>query len=44
MKESIESIESAAFLTEEQKGDILCGNAARFLRLEAAQICRDTAR
>ncbi len=44
MKESIESIESAAFLTEEQKEDILCGNAARFLRLEAAQICRDTAR
>lgn len=31
---SIESIESADFLTEEQKRDIFYNNAARFLRLE----------
>jgi uncharacterized protein len=30
---AIESIESAAFLTEEQKRDIFYHNAARFLRL-----------
>jgi predicted TIM-barrel fold metal-dependent hydrolase len=30
----IESIESAASLTAEQKRDILYNNAARFLRLE----------
>lgn len=30
----IEAIESADFLTEEQKRDIFCRNAARFLRLE----------
>jgi predicted TIM-barrel fold metal-dependent hydrolase len=35
----IEAIESAQFLTEEQKGDILCGNAARFLRLNPG-LCR----
>jgi len=31
---SIEGIESAAFLSPEQKRAILCGNAARFLRLD----------
>lgn len=31
---AIEGIESANFLTKEQKRDIFCGNAARFLRLE----------
>lgn len=35
----IDAIQSADFLTPEQKADILCHNAARFLRLEAA-ICR----
>jgi predicted TIM-barrel fold metal-dependent hydrolase len=33
---SIEAIESAEFLSREQKRDILCANAARFLRLEPA--------
>jgi hypothetical protein len=33
---SIEAIESAEFLSREQKRDILCANAARFLRLELA--------
>ena len=37
---AIESIESADFLTEEQKRDILYNNAARFLRLTPAQISR----
>jgi len=32
----IEAIESADFLTEDQKQDIFCRNAARFLRLEHA--------
>ena len=31
----IDAILSANFLTTEQKGDILCNNAARFLRLDA---------
>jgi predicted TIM-barrel fold metal-dependent hydrolase len=31
---SIEAIETAEFLSPEQKRDILCANAARFLRLE----------
>lgn len=31
----IDAILSADFLTAEQKADILCGNAARFLRLDA---------
>ena len=30
----IEAIETADFLNEEQKRDVLCRNAARFLRLE----------
>jgi predicted TIM-barrel fold metal-dependent hydrolase len=29
----IDAIQSADFLSAEQKSDILCGNAARFLRL-----------
>lgn len=32
----IEAISSADFLTAEQKADILCNNAARFLRLDAS--------
>jgi hypothetical protein len=32
----IDAIQQAEFLTAEQKGDILCHNAARFLRLGAA--------
>ncbi|MGH2376668.1 MAG: amidohydrolase family protein [bacterium] len=38
----IDAIESAAFLSEEQKADILCRNAARFLRLDADQACTST--
>ena len=34
----IEAIESAAFLTPEQKRDILYNNAARFLRLTREEI------
>lgn len=40
MAESINSIESADFLTEEQKSDILCANAARFFRLEVDSVCK----
>lgn len=36
LETAIASIESADFLTEEQKRDILYNNAARFLRLETA--------
>jgi predicted TIM-barrel fold metal-dependent hydrolase len=36
--ENIEMIEAAAFLTDEQKRDILYNNAARFLRLSEEQI------
>ena len=36
--ETIEAIETADFLTEEQKRDILYNNAARFLRLSKEQI------
>jgi hypothetical protein len=36
--ETIEAIENADFLTEEQKRDILYNNAARFLKLSAEQI------
>jgi len=35
----IDAILTADFLTTEQKADILCGNAARFLRLDAS-VCR----
>ena len=37
---SIAAIENAAFLSEEQKRDILYHNAARFLRLSEAEIAR----
>ena len=42
MRDCIDSIESAAFLSEEQKADILCANAARFLRLDADGFCKRT--
>jgi predicted TIM-barrel fold metal-dependent hydrolase len=35
---AIQSIESADFLTQDQKRDIFFDNAARFLRLTPAQI------
>lgn len=38
--ESIETIESVPFLTEEQKRDIFYNNAARFLRLSDEEIAR----
>lgn len=37
---AIESIQTADFLTEEQKRDILYGNAARFLRFSEEEIAR----
>ncbi len=39
LEEGVAAILEADFLTDQQKGDILCGNAARFLRLEEG-ICR----
>lgn len=36
LAEGVAAILEADFLTEQQKRDILCGNAARFLRLEEA--------
>jgi hypothetical protein len=39
LEEGINAILEADFLSEEQKRDILCDNAARFLRLDE-QICR----
>ncbi|HSD16271.1 MAG TPA: amidohydrolase family protein [Thermomonas sp.] len=39
--EAIASIETAPFLSAEQKRDILYNNAARFLRLSDAEIARD---
>ncbi|MDQ2701335.1 MAG: amidohydrolase [Pseudomonadota bacterium] len=39
--EAIKSIETAPFLDESQKRDILYNNAARFLRLSEAQIAAD---
>jgi hypothetical protein len=38
---SIENIELADFLTEEQRRDIFYDNAVRFLRLEAAKALND---
>ena len=38
LPEAIESIESASFLTDEQKRDIFYNNAARFLRLTEEEI------
>jgi predicted TIM-barrel fold metal-dependent hydrolase len=40
MEMAIESIESAAFLTPEQRRDIFYNNAARFLRLSEGEIAR----
>jgi predicted TIM-barrel fold metal-dependent hydrolase len=37
---AIESVETAAFLSPEQRRDILYDNAARFLRLDDEQIAR----
>jgi hypothetical protein len=37
---AVETIEKAAFLTAEQKRDILYNNAARFLRLSPEQIAK----
>ncbi len=37
--QAVEAIESASFLTDEQKRDIFCNNAARFLRLDTG-VCR----
>ena len=39
LREGIAAIREAEFLTEEQKQDILCDNAARFLRLDE-NVCR----
>jgi predicted TIM-barrel fold metal-dependent hydrolase len=39
---AIEGIESAAFLTPEQKRDIFYGNAARFLRIEHERLSQET--
>jgi len=39
--DTIEAVESAAFLSAEQKRDIFYGNAARFLRLSPEQIKAD---
>ena len=41
---SIESIETADFLNQDQKRDILYNNAARFLRLSQDQIARQYGR
>lgn len=40
IERAIQVIESAAFLTEQQKRDVLYNNAARFLRLSDAEIAR----
>ncbi|MCI0706389.1 MAG: amidohydrolase family protein [Ignavibacteriae bacterium] len=40
LEETIEAINSALFLSEEQKRDILYNNAARFLRLPSEEIAR----
>jgi predicted TIM-barrel fold metal-dependent hydrolase len=40
IERSIQAIESAPFLSESQKRDILYNNAARFLRLTDAEIAR----
>ena len=39
MARGIEAIEHASFLTEAQKSDIFCGNAARFFKLDS-KICQ----
>ncbi|HSE39851.1 MAG TPA: amidohydrolase family protein, partial [Acidobacteriota bacterium] len=40
LAESIDSIESADFLSEDQKTDILCANAARLFQLEVDSVCK----
>jgi predicted TIM-barrel fold metal-dependent hydrolase len=40
---AIEAVEAAPFLTNEQKRDIFCNNAARFLRLDVERTCGSTA-
>jgi hypothetical protein len=44
LENCIEAIESAAFLTDEQKNDIFCANAERFLKLEPNSICNSKPR
>ena len=44
IERGLEAIESAPFLTEDQKRDILYNNAARFLRLSDEQIARHQGR
>lgn len=39
LAESIDAVESAAFLSEEQKSDIFCANAARLFRLDVDSLC-----
>ena len=39
--EAIKAIETASFLTESQKRDVLYNNAARFLRLSDSEIAED---
>ena len=41
---ALETVESAAFLNQEQKRDILYNNAVRFLRLDTARVSKVTAR
>ena len=40
IKEAIDTLESADFLTEEQKRDIFYNNAVRFLRLDESKISK----
>ncbi len=40
LPQAVEAIESASFLTDEQKADIFYNNAARFLRLSDEEIAR----
>jgi len=40
IERAIETIESASFLSEQQKRDILYNNAARFLRLSEVEIAK----
>jgi predicted TIM-barrel fold metal-dependent hydrolase len=41
---AVDAIQSAEFLTREQKADIFYNNAARFLRLSEEQIARHQGR
>ena len=40
IERAIETIESAPFLSEQQKRDILYNNAARFLRLSESEMAK----